>query len=94
MQRDGAVHATAHRDRDTTATRPSAEDRPERRRERIHRERLSADRRRLEQREPLERLREPGASAETIVSPSTVSRTDAHASPRVASPNASITGSG
>ena len=61
QQRDGAVDAAAHRDRDARRVGRGAEDRAERVRERVDRERLAADRRRLEQRQPARASRvEPG----------------------------------
>ena len=60
QQRDRAVDAAAHRDRDASGRRLGAEDRPERVRERVDRERLAADRRRLEQRQARDIALEPG----------------------------------
>ena len=58
-QGDGAVDAAAHRDRDPPRVRRSAEDRPERVRERVHGQLVAADRGCLEQGQSLERPREP-----------------------------------
>ena len=56
---DGAVDAAAHRDRDTSGIGVGAEDPRERVRDGVDGERLSADRRRFEQREPVERTIDP-----------------------------------
>ena len=55
QQRDGAVDAAAHRDGDALGMRLRAEDLRERVRERVDGQRLAADRRSLEQRQPVER---------------------------------------
>ena len=61
QQRDGAVDAAAHRDRDALRMRVGAEDLRECVRERVDRERLAADGRSLEQRQSLEPALEPGS---------------------------------
>jgi hypothetical protein len=59
-KRDGAVDAAAHRDGHAAGGRSSAKDGTDRVRERIDRERLAADPRRLEERQPCRRPLEPG----------------------------------
>ncbi len=59
QQRDGAVDASAHRDGGAGRRRHRAENRPERVRERVDRQCLAADRRRLEQRQSREVALEP-----------------------------------
>ena len=58
QQRDGAVDAAAHRDRDALRVGRRSHRRRERVRERVDRQRLAADRRRLEERQPAQVLRE------------------------------------
>jgi hypothetical protein len=58
VQRDGAVHSTAHRDRDTARHRLRDEDLAECGRECLDRERLAGHARRLEQSQPRERALE------------------------------------
>ena len=60
QQRDRAVHAAAHRHGDSARRRRGPEHRPERVRERVHSERLSADGRRLEQGQPCDVALETG----------------------------------
>jgi hypothetical protein len=59
QERNRAVDTAAHRDRDALGVRGGAEDRPECVRERVDRELVASDRRRLEQGQPLERPVEP-----------------------------------
>ena len=67
QERDGAVDAAAHRDRDAARRRRCREHRRDRVRERVGGERLAGHGRGLEQREADERnARGPGASASTI----------------------------
>src|SRR5215208_7907201 len=56
---DLAIDAAAHRDRDASRLRGGPEDRPERVRERVDRELVAPDGRRLQQRQPFERPLEP-----------------------------------
>ena len=70
-ERDRAVDAAAHRDRDALRVGLGAEHLPERVRERVDRELVAADRGCLEQGQTFERPSSPGASAATIRSPST-----------------------
>ena len=58
-QRNGAVDAAAHGHGDASGCRRRPEDRPERVRESVDRERLAADRRRLEQRQSRDVALEP-----------------------------------
>ena len=59
QQRDGAVHAAAHRDGDPLGVALGDEDLPERRGERLDRQRLARHAGGLEQRQPRERPLEP-----------------------------------